>query len=222
MTGERVRTRRRYRCGRRPYQDVVTPHTHRIVAAAQIEPLVWEAVERALNQPDIIAAELEQRRDGTSAMQANLDRERQQYQRQLAQCDRDLQRWEAAYLGEAIDLADFKAKKADVDARRTSAAQELAQLDEQQRFMEQVELETVSLMEYCARVRSELQTFTMDEKRRVLEMLGITVVWYPDRQPEIFGSISIEEIASYAVRCNASPQVAVCRRKHHRGLCSRG
>jgi site-specific DNA recombinase len=143
MTGERVRTRRRYRCGRRPYQDVVTPHTHRIVAAAQIEPLVWEAVERALNQPDIIAAELEQRRDGTSAMQANLDRERQQYQRQLAQCDRDLQRWEAAYLGEAIDLADFKAKKADVDARRTSAAQELAQLDEQQRFMEQVELETV-------------------------------------------------------------------------------
>jgi hypothetical protein len=44
-------------------------------------------------------------------------------------------------------LADFKAKKADVDARRTSAAQELAQLDEQQRFMEQVELETVSLME---------------------------------------------------------------------------
>ena len=222
MTGERTRSQHRYRCGRRPYQDVVTPHSRRMVAAAQIEPIVWEVVERALNQPDIIAAELERRRDGSSTQQANLDRERQHYNRQLAQCDKDLQRWEAAYLGEAIDLADFKAKKADVDARRASAAQELAQLDEQQRLMEQVELETASLMEYCARVRSELQTFTTDEKRRVLEMLGITVVWHPDRKPEIFGSISVEEIASYAVRCDAPPQVAVCRRKHHRGFCSRG
>ena len=71
--------------------------------------------------------------------------------------------------------------------------------------MEQVELETRSLMEYCARVRPELHTFTMDEKRRVLEMLGIMVVWHPDRKPEMRGSISVEEIASYAIRCDAPP-----------------
>ena len=151
-----------------------------------------------------------------------MDRERQHYARQLAQCEKDLQRWEVAYLGEAIDLADFKAKKADVDARRASAEQELARLDEQQRLMEEVELEIASLMGYCARVRSELQTFTIDEKRRVLEMLGITVVWHPDRKPEIHGSISVEEIASYAVWCDAPPPVALRRRKHYCRLCPRG
>ena len=87
-----------------------------------------------------------------------LSRKRQQYERRLTQCDKDLKRWEAAYLGEAIDLADFKAKKAEVDARRASAEQELARLDAEQRLIEQVELETASLMEYCARVRLGIAT----------------------------------------------------------------
>src|SRR5207253_7376678 len=112
-----------------------------------IEPIVWGAVERALNNPALIAAELERLQKGTSAQQTDLDRERQHYIRQLAQCDKDIKRWEAAYLGEAIDLADFKAKKAEIDARRASAEQELARLDAEQRLIEQAELETASIME---------------------------------------------------------------------------
>jgi len=57
--------------------------------------VVWEAVERVLNDPSLIAAELERRREGTSTQQADLERERQHYKRQLAQCDKDLKRWEA-------------------------------------------------------------------------------------------------------------------------------
>ena len=222
MTGEHVGTRRRYRCGRRPYQDVVAPHTRRIVAADQVEPVVWDAVERALTNPALITTELERRREGTSTQQADLDRERQQYTRQLAQCDKDLKRWEAAYLGEAIDLADFKAKKTEVDARRASAEQELVRLAEQQRLIEQTELETVSLMEYCARVRAELQHFTLEEKQRALEALGITVVWHPDTPLDIFGSVPIQEVMSNAFRCDAPPQVAICRWQHHCRLCPRG
>jgi len=165
-----------------------------------IEPVVWEAVERALDNPMLITAELQRRREGTSAQQVDLDRERQHYTRQLAQCDKDLKRWEAAYLGEALDLADFKAKKVEVDARRASAEQELARLDEQQRVIEQVELETASLMEYCARVRSQLQHFTLEEKRRAMDALNITVIWHPEKPPEIHGSLPVEIITN-APRC---------------------
>src|SRR5262249_10254513 len=106
-------------------------------------------------------------------------------------------RWEAAYLGEAIDLADFKAKKAEVDARRASAEREIARLDEQQRLIEQTELETASLMEYCARVRSQLQHFTMEEKRRALEALDITATWHPDwPKPKIEGNIQVATVNS--------------------------
>jgi site-specific DNA recombinase len=222
MTGEYVGTRRRYRCGRKRYQDVVAPHTRRIVAADQIEPTVWAAVERALNNPSLIATELERRRESTGTHRSDLERERQHYERQLTQCDKSLKRWEAAYAGEVIDLADFKAKKAEVDVRRVSAERELARLVEQQHLIEQVELETTSLMEYCERVRSHLQHFTLEEKQLVLEALGITLVWHPDTPLHICGSIPIEEIVSNAVRCDAPPQVAVCRWKHHRRLCPRG
>ena len=183
-----------YRCtrGKRAYMDVVAPHTRRSVQAKAIEPVVWEAVEWALNNPALITAELERQREGTSARQADLNRERQHYVRQLAQCDKDLKRWEAAYMGEAIDLADFQAKKAEVDARRASAEQELARLDEQQRLIEQAELETASLMAYCARVRSELHYFTLEEKQWALEALNITVIWRPGEPPEIHGSLPIE------------------------------
>src|SRR5262245_57639799 len=140
------------------YMDVVAAHSQRSIPVRAIEPVVWEAVEHALNNPTLIATELERRRDGTSAQQADFDREQQHYIRQFAQCDKDLKRWEAAYLGEAIDLGDFKTKKAEVDARRASAERELVRLDDQQHLIEQAELETASLMEYCARVRRSCNT----------------------------------------------------------------
>src|SRR5262249_16454396 len=109
-----------YRCTRRPFQDIAATHSRRSVQAAALETLVWEAVERALHNPALIAAEFERRREGTSAQQADLDRERQHYTRQLAQYEKDLKRWEAAYLGEGIDLAGFKEKKSEAAARRAS------------------------------------------------------------------------------------------------------
>jgi len=200
MTGEMGDDRRaRYRCGRKSYQDVGGVDTRRSVLASEVELLVWFAVERALNNPALIAAELERRREGTSTQEADLDRERQHYARQLAQCDRELKKSWDAYLNDAITLDYFKDVKATIDARRASAEQELARLDDQQRLLEQTELETASLVEYCARVRSELQTFTLEEKRRALEALSITAVWHPEQPPEIHGSIPVGIITN-AVR----------------------
>jgi site-specific DNA recombinase len=186
----------RYRCTRQPALDLVAPHTIRSILARAIEPVVWEAVERALNNPALIAAELDRRREGTSAQQTDLDHERQHYSRQLAQCDKDIKRWEAAYLGEAIDLADFKGKKAEVDARRASVEQELARLDAEQHAIEQAELEMTALMDYCARVRAKLQHFTLEEKRQVLQVLNIVVTWHPAwPTPTIEGSLPPEVFA---------------------------
>jgi site-specific DNA recombinase len=196
---------RGYRCPRRPVLDVVAPHTKRSMIARDIETFVWEEVERALHNPSLIIAELERRREGTSAQQIDLGSERQHYTRQLAQCDKDLKRWEAAYLGEAIDLDDFKTKKAEVDTRRLSAERELVRLDEQQLLLEQAEFETASLVEYCVRVRQELQHFTLEEKRLALDALNITVTWHPDwPTPKIEGGIDMDIINNAPQRMDSS------------------
>jgi site-specific DNA recombinase len=199
--------RPQYRCTRPAFQDVLAPHRRRSVQATAIEPVVWEAVERALNDPILITDELARRREGTSAQQAELDHERQHYNRQLAQCAKDLKRWEAAYLGEAIDLTDFKTKKAEVDTRCTSVERELARLDDQQRLIEQTDLEIASLMAYCERVRAELQTSNIEEKRLALEALDITVIWQPGELPEIHGNISM------AIVSNAACCMVACQRR---------
>jgi site-specific DNA recombinase len=190
----------RYRCirGHRPYLDVIAPHLRRRVKASAIEPVVWEAVERVLNDPNVIAAELERRREGTSAQRGDLEREREHYERQLAQCVKDLARWEAAYVSEVIDLADFKAKKAEIDLRRASAKRELARLDEQERLVDQAALETAHIAAYCARVRAKLVDFTLDEKRLAVEALGITVTWHPAKPLTIRGSIPVEVVSNAA------------------------
>jgi hypothetical protein len=190
------RGEQRYRCSHRLYQGSTVPRHLRSCPALPLESFVWDVVKQALENPSVIMAEVDQRKASTTTKQGTLDRERQHYTRQLLQCDKDLKRWEAAYLGEAIDLADFKGKKSEVDTRRASAEQELSRLDDQQRLIEQAELETTSLMEYCARVRAELHTFTLDEKRQALEALNITVIWRPEEPPEIHGSIPIAIVSS--------------------------
>ena len=198
----------RYVCGRgkRRYQDIAQPHVKRSVPGRLIEPVVWDAIERALRNPAMIVAALEWRRNSTQTDEAALARDRQGYLRQIAQCDKDVTRWEAAFLGEAIDVGDFKTKKAEITTRRASAEKELALLDEQQQACEEAHLETDAIEAYCTQVRSGLCTFDLPEKRRALEALNITVLWHHDGLPEILGSLP-REIYQYLAECIESRSI---------------
>lgn len=198
-----------YRCTRPKYQT--DSPCRGTVGAARLEKTVWEAVERVLRQPEIIAAEVQQRKHNVSTEQSDLDRERRIFEGQIAQCDKELRKWEQAYIADAIDVHDLKAKKAEVMARRASLEREIARVDEQQQLLEQVELETASLVEYCQRVRETLHRFDNEEKRLALDALNITVVWHPDKPLEIQGSILVS-IASDAPRCRPRRAHDRCRR----------
>jgi site-specific DNA recombinase len=186
---------RLYKCTRPPYHDV-EPHSKRRVVAPTVESAIWRAVERALNNPRRIAAFLKRRRQGTRTQQGNLDHERQLYTRQLAQCDKDTHRWEAAYLAEAIDVDDFKGKKAEIEVRRASVTRELARLEEEEQHILEATLETVAIEDYCARVRSNLKDFTIQEKRVALEALDVRAVWHPDRPLDLSGGIEVDIVSS--------------------------
>ena len=98
----------------------------RRVSVLTIDPIVWEAVERALKNPAVITEELERRKHGVSTQQADLDRERQHYTRLLAQCERQSTKVWEAYVNDIDTLAEYKTKKATVEARRAGIEQELA------------------------------------------------------------------------------------------------
>jgi site-specific DNA recombinase len=192
MTGQYnpARQYRFYRCNGRSY---LAGHPCKArVNATQVEAQVWAAVERVLSNPALIAEEVERQRHGTSAQHDALERDRQRFAGQLAQCDKELKKWELAYVHDAIDVQDFKAKTAEVLTRRTSIDQELTQIAAQQAQLREMELETTALTAYCRRVRAELTRFDLEDKRLALSALQLTATWYPDKPLEIQGSIPVD------------------------------
>jgi hypothetical protein len=145
----------------------------------------------ALRDPHRIAAEVLRQHAAVATRQQDLDRETHLLTTAMARCDRDLKRWEDAYLGEAITLDDFKTKRAEIDARRESLHAERARLDEHARQLDQHRVDAEALVEYCHRVRENLTHFDMPEKRKTLESLDIIVTWAPDKPvPQIDGNIN--------------------------------
>jgi site-specific DNA recombinase len=194
MAGWRMPGRQpRYRCCRanRPYLDRVASHTVRTVLCAPIDEAVWHTVERALRNPALIAQEIERQQANTSAQDATLERERLGYAKQLAKCEREYQRLLDIYLDESITRDVFESRKALIDAKRTSAEQELARLKERRRHLEQAAQHAAALTDYCTRTAAALHTCTLEEKHVALAALNIQVTWHPERGLTITGSIPV-------------------------------
>ena len=194
MSGWRMPGRQpRYRCCRanRPYLDRIAPHTVRTVLCGPIDDAVWRAVERVLRNPELIAQEIERQQADTSAQDATLERERQGYAKQLAKFEREFERLLDLYLADSINRDTFESRKALIDAKRTSAEQELARLDERRRHLDQAALHTAALADYCARIAANLHTFALEEKHVALAALNIQVTWHPERDLAITGSIPV-------------------------------
>jgi site-specific DNA recombinase len=191
MSGQRNTTNalRYYRCSGAPYHNAT--RCRKVANARAIETEVWSAVEAALQDPEIIAREVHRRLEHADREQDTVTRERECFTRQLGQCEKELQKWEAAYVAEVITLDDFRTKKADVAGRRASLEREIARLEAEQQLLRQVELETTSLIEYCQRVRGNLCQFSTAEQHVALDVLNIAVIWHPEKPLEIRGSIPI-------------------------------
>src|SRR5262249_35260636 len=142
---------------------------------------------------------------------SDLERERSLFAGQIAQCEKELRKWEQAYIADVIDVHDLKARKAEVMARRGSLEREMSRLDEQQQQLEQITMETASLVEYCQRVCGNLQRLDYAEKRLALDALNIRVVWHHNKPLEIHGSIPVA-IASDAPCCTPKRAHGRCRR----------
>jgi site-specific DNA recombinase len=202
-------TRRYYRCTR-PHYQTETP-CRGTISATRLEETIWTAVERVLRNPAFITTEVERRQQGVHAEQSDLERERSLFAGQIAQCEKELRKWEQAYIADVIDVHDLKARKAEVMARRGSLEREMSRLDEQQQLLEQVTLETASLVAYCQRVCRNLQRLDYAEKRLALDALNIRVVWHHNKPLEMHGSIPVA-IASDAPCCTPKRAHGRCRR----------
>jgi Skp family chaperone for outer membrane proteins len=195
-------TRRYYKCTHPRFQ-AETP-CRGAVGAEGLEQVVWSAVEGVLKNPALVTQEVERRKANAALGQDEIDTQRRFYQAEIAKCEREVDKWERAYLDDALDTKGLKEKKAEIAVRCASLEQEIARLNKQQEILVHAELETASLMTYCQRVAENLTNFGFADKRRAIEALGITVVWSREKPLAINGSIPVA-IEDYSTCCSSTP-----------------
>jgi site-specific DNA recombinase len=166
--------------------------------ANDVEPQVWAAVIRLLEQPELIAAEVGRQSSMAEAQRAEVQRELLTLEAALAKCDREAQRWGEAYAAEVINLAELKGYRAEIDAKRQSLLTQQAACQAKLEAIGQEVAQVGALIEYCARVRQRLQTFDSAEKRLAFRALDIRVTWTPEQPLRIDGSIPLGDTAPIA------------------------
>jgi hypothetical protein len=155
-------------------------------------------VVRLLENPELIAAEVARQEAQAGDQRAEIGRQMGFVEASLATCDREAQKWEKAYLANAIELVDFKAKTAEIRTRRASLLEEQAALQANLDALGVAEQEVDALTEYCARVRQGLGGFDHAQKQLALRALDIRVRWTPGQALVIEGSIPLDAIVPTA------------------------
>lgn len=143
--------------------------------ARLLDPVIWETVERVLLDPEIIAREVERRRDqdpfepdlkSLERRMQDIDKRQKRLARIIATLEDD--EAEAPLVAELRQLG--------TEAREMQAEHERMSARARNRIADTASLQNI--MSWCKRVSANLESLAYKEKRLVLEALGVSVRLY--------------------------------------------
>lgn len=183
--------KRRYRCsGTLRTVEPVNPCHNKSWVADKLEALVWQQIERVLDNPELIITEIEKQRQ--DANQSSIfEAELQQVERQLRALDRDqeqLLQWALKGFPENQVVAENKK----INSKRASLEAQKAELETQIKASQDAAISLPKLEHYVELLRQKLTTLDFETKRLALDMLNIKV-WLDGHNVEITGVIPVME-----------------------------
>jgi site-specific DNA recombinase len=189
------RSRRTYRCASR--ETLSGPCGGKRVPGEDIESWVWDQITTLLRDPDLIAAEVQRRRDATPDPTLGADQDATR--RHLAKLEKQQAKLLAVFRQqdeEELPLPwDLLKRELARLEQEKQALQDSLQTLEQRLAAHQAALAQLEhVKNYCATVASRLTTFSFAEKRLALEALDIEVI-ANGREWRIHGSVPLEAYA---------------------------
>jgi len=159
-------------------------------AADTLERLVWEQIERVLDNPELIISEIEKQRQDANKL-GILETELQQVERQLRTLDRDqeqLLQWALKGFPEETVVLENKR----INQKRASLQAQKAELEVQILASQEAAISLPRLELFVELMRQKLTTLDYETKRLALEMLNIKV-WLDGHNIEVTGTLPILE-----------------------------
>jgi site-specific DNA recombinase len=184
------RGRRMYRCASR--EKPSGPCGALRVPVDLVETGVWAEIERLLQDPQVIAQEVERRRaiGPDPALRADQDA----HQRRLAILDKKQGQLLRAFREEEeapLPWDLLRRELAALEQEKSQIARDLATLVQRLAAQEEATTHLESLTAYCRRVAEHLASFGFDDKRMALEALDVRVM-ANGREWRLTGSIPME------------------------------
>ena len=166
--------KRYYRCaGNLQMVSPVRCGNHNL-PADKLESMVWREVERLLSNPNLILAELEQKK-AVAGHRDFLEQEILQVTRRLKSLDREqgqLLQWALkGFPEDAITKENEKINQARVELQKQKAELE-SRIDQERQYG----IDAEAIGQFCKSVGQNLDSFTYEDKRMALEALQIKIL----------------------------------------------
>ncbi|HMQ34767.1 MAG TPA: recombinase family protein [Chloroflexaceae bacterium] len=176
------------------------PCTSRYIPAERLEALVWNDLCEVLRQPELISMVLERAHSG-AWLPEELQQRQATIQQALSSLQRQRERLLAAYLAEAIELAEFERRQRELVHQQgdlQNQARELAHYSEQLLVVREA-IPTIQAI--CERLQMGLEQATFEQKRQLLELL-VDCVIVTDGDVEIRYVIPTTEASTHIRFCH--------------------
>jgi site-specific DNA recombinase len=147
----------------------------RYIPAAQLDALVWEDLCHVLQHPDLIAHTMARAQAGHLAPQ-ELQARRSGVRRGQASLAQQRERLTEAYLAGALELEEYRRRRADVEARLAALEQQAAQLAADAARCDESAGLAAHAGAFCARVAATLANADYAQRRALVELLIDRVV----------------------------------------------
>ena len=136
----------------------------------RLEEAVWNTVREVLEHPDVVLAELRRIKD---TEQAPIGEEIVRVEREIRRCKDQERRLVKLYQFGEVDDKWIKAQSGPIKLTRERHEAELERLRAQTETLRELDGKEDQLRDFCLRVRSNLDTFDIEEQRMALQALQI-------------------------------------------------
>lgn len=187
-----------YRCSGKDRNVYITPDrrcTAGSVRASKIEKVVWEEIERFLEDPKLIIQELKARQKRAMEEGQRKGSELEIVESAVRKAEQEEDRLIELFKNDVIDMARVKSeiekvrhKKEELEARRK-------EIHLRRETQELREFDLGAAEEYLALVRKNLKRLTFNKKRRILELLEIEVI-VTGKRVELRGILAVPEVCT--------------------------
>lgn len=144
-------------------------------AADRCETWAWSEVKGYLQEPELIAREIE--RMQSDGVDSQLLKDREVAQNALARHDQGTQRLVKRLRDVDEEIAEIIERELSQAKREKQALlRTLADLNTRIEAQDQAAINLKSLYDYCRKVEQQLASFEFDDQRLALEALGVTII----------------------------------------------